>query len=235
VIRGFLPLLYAYGGSLQDEAGKWIIDSPAVRKTFNYYAHAYLGSEVVPQQLLTTPDPSRPMRERLGNGELAILYEGAWAYGPWREADPERTAEEIGYLLFPTETAGPSFAVGGVGNVWYISAGCEHPELAWEFLKTLSAKETAAAISLADPHPVARTDAAELPAYQADRFLLDATATLASARIAPPSPYYLQLIPIVQRATGLVATGEAKPEEAAARYRADLERVLGADNVVSQA
>jgi multiple sugar transport system substrate-binding protein len=233
-VVGFVPLLFAYGGTFFDQNGKWIIDSPAIRKTFAFYARAFRDEQVVPPQILTTPNPGRLLRERLAAGELAIMFENAAAYGPWREADPGGAEENIGYLLHPTEDGGPSFTVGGTGSVWFISARSEHPDLAWELVKALNAKEAVAAIDLADPHPVARSDAAELPAYQADRYLVEATASLQQARFNPPSPHYLDLIPIIQKATGLVATGEAAPEEAAARYAEDLERVLGADNVVTQ-
>ena len=39
--HAFLPLLYAYGGALQDSSGRWIGDSAAIRKTLTYYARAY--------------------------------------------------------------------------------------------------------------------------------------------------------------------------------------------------
>ena len=39
---------------------------------------------------------------------------------------------------------------------------------------------------------------------------------------------------LLKNATGLIATGEATPDEAATRYAEELTRVLGADNVVAQ-
>jgi multiple sugar transport system substrate-binding protein len=234
-VRGFLPLLYAYGGTLQDEQGKWIIDSPAIRQTFAYYARAFREEELVPQALLATPDLSAALAGLFGSGKLAMVFDGAWVYGPWSAADPAATSENVGYLLHPTTDAGPSFTVGGTGNVWFVSATCQYPDLAFEFLKVLSAKETVAAINIADPHPPARSDAAELSEYQSNPFLVDATASLEVARFAPPSPAYIDVIPVIQRATGLVATGAAAPDEAAARYSEDLEEAFGADNVVTQA
>ena len=232
-VRGFLPLVWGYGGELRAPDGKWIIDSPSIRKTFAYYARAFQDDELVPQQVLTTPNPSRPLLERFGNGELAMLFEGSWAYGSWRRAAAETAERDIGYVLHPTENDGPSFTVGGAGNVWFMRADPADPKLAWAALRAINGRDIVAGIDIADPHPIARSDAAALPEVQADAFLADATAALAVARFAPPSPAYLDLIPIIQKATGLVASGQASAEDAAARYREDLERVLGADQVTT--
>jgi hypothetical protein len=55
-----------------------------------------------------------------------------------------------------------------------------------------------------------------------------------SARISPPDPNYRKLIGIVQNATGIVATGEVDAAGAVERYRSELTRVLGEQNVVAQ-
>jgi hypothetical protein len=49
-----------------------------------------------------------------------------------------------------------------------------------------------------------------------------------------PDRAFLQLIGVIQNATGLVATGEATPEEAATRYAEELARALGEENVIAQ-
>jgi multiple sugar transport system substrate-binding protein len=234
VVRAFLPLVLAYGGSMTDEQGRWIIDSPAIRKTFAYYHRAYQVDQVIPQDALAIPNQSGAFRTMLGTGQLAMFFDGAWIYGPLHDADPAGVEANLGYLLHPTEGGGPSFTVGGTGQVWFISAACQAPDLAWEFVKTINSAESVAQICVADPHPAARSDAAALPEYQADSFLMEATATLENAKFVTPSPAYDTLIPIIQRATDLVASGQAAPEEAAARYRDELTRLLGEDNVVTQ-
>jgi multiple sugar transport system substrate-binding protein len=234
VTRAFLPLVLAFGGSMTDEQGRWIIDSPAIRKTFAYYHRAYQGEGIIPQQVLTAPNQAGVFRTMLGSGQLATLFDGAWIYGPLHAAGPAATEQNLGYLLHPTESGGPSFTVVGAGNVWFVSAACQYPDLAWEFVTAMNGAETVSQICLADPHPPARTDAAERPDFQANPFLTEATATLAVAQFIPPSPFYLELIPIIQRATDLVATGQEAPDGAAARYADELTRLLGEDNVVTQ-
>ncbi|MEA2607136.1 MAG: multiple sugar transport system substrate-binding protein, partial [Chloroflexota bacterium] len=67
--HAFVPLLWAYGGELQDASGKWIGDSPATRKVMAYYQKAYDG--LSPKEILTSTKPWTAMREKLGNGQLA--------------------------------------------------------------------------------------------------------------------------------------------------------------------
>jgi len=81
---------------------------------------------------------------------------------------------------------------------------------------------------------VARTDAAELPEFQAVQFLVDSTKSLESARFVAPSPDVDKFNLAVQEATGRVATGEASPDEAAQRMAEDLARSAGDDRVVTQ-
>jgi ABC-type glycerol-3-phosphate transport system substrate-binding protein len=70
--HGFVPILWAYGGDLQDKSGKWIGDSPALRKAFTYYQQAFTQAKLVPSEVLTSPKPWTAMREKEGNGGLAV-------------------------------------------------------------------------------------------------------------------------------------------------------------------
>lgn len=231
--HGFVPMLLAHGGELQDATGKWIGDSPAVRAALVYYEQAWRTDQLVPQEVLTTTKPWTAMREKLGTGELALLFEGGWVYGGWAEQDPAGTAENVGYLLHPTTEGGPSFTIGGPGTTWYVSAASEQKELAWAFIAAFNNAETVARLNLEDPHPVARTDAAAVPEFQENRFLVDATRSLEAARFLPTDPNLGKVVGAIQQATGRVATGEASPDEAAERYLEDLRRAVGDDNVVT--
>lgn len=233
-IRGFLPLLYAFGGTMTDDTGKWIIDSCAIRDTLNYYNTAYQVDQTVPQQVMTAANPAQTMRDALGNGELGILYEGSWAYGAWEANNAQNAHDNIGYALHPTADGRPPFAVGGIGACWYINAKCQNKDLAWEFVKTMLTKEVQTTLNLADPHIPPRADAAADSGFQATPFLSAMVATLPVLRIGPPDPAYSGLIGIVQNATGIVATGEATPDEAVQRYAEELTKSLGPDMVIAQ-
>jgi len=232
--HAFVPLVWAFGGDVMDADGKWIGNSAAIVKALTYYKTAYVDDKLVPTNILTDTKPWTAMREKLGNGELALLFEGGWVYGGWVSNDAAGTQQNVGYLLHPTETGGPSFTIGGPGTCWYISAKSKSPDLAWEFIKSFNNKDTVAQLNIQDPHPVARTDSAQVPEFVANKFLVDATDSLKSARFVPPDPNYGKYITAVQTATGNVATGDASPEDAAKRFAEDLARTIGDDKVVTQ-
>ena len=82
-IRGFLPLLRAYGGTLKDADGKWIIDSCAIRDTLAYYELVYQTEELVPQSVMTSVDASNAMRQAFATGQAAIMFDGSWVWDDW--------------------------------------------------------------------------------------------------------------------------------------------------------
>ncbi len=234
--HGFAPIVLANGGDLIDAEGRWVGDSPAIRAALAYYERAWRELEVVPQEILTATEPWKPMREGMGTGKVALLYEGGWVYGGYVTGAAEGTIdlESIGYLLHPTVDAGPSFTIGGPGTVWYINAASENKDLAWEFIKTFNNAETVAQLNLEDPHPVARQDSAALPSFQENQYLVDATASLEQARFLPVSADLAKVTEAIQTATDAIATGQSSPEEAAERYAQDLQRAVGEENVVTQ-
>lgn len=234
--HGFVPILLAYGGSLTIEDGKWIASSPEILSALEYYQQAWREDEVVPQDILTSAEPWKPMRSKMGTGELALLFEGGWVYGGYVSAAEEGDVnlDDIGYLLHPTEDAGPSFTIGGPGTVWYMTEASENKDIAWEFIKSFNTAEIVGQINAEDPHPVARTDAAEVAEFASNQFLVDSTTSLESAIFLPASPNLGDVQLVVQDVTGLVAAGEATPEEALERYREGIIQAVGEENTVVQ-
>jgi multiple sugar transport system substrate-binding protein len=232
--HAFIPLVWAYGGEVVDASGKWIGDSPAIRKTLDYYARTYQQG-LSPNELLTTAKPWTAMRERIGlKGELAILFEGGWVYGGWLTANKTATEQNVGYLLHPTATAGPSFTIGGPGTTWYITAKSKNKEAAWEFIKAFNNKDTVAKLNIEDPHPVARTDSATVAEFAAQKYLVDSTKSLEKAKFVPPDANFGKVVTQIQKATGRAATREMSPDDAAKRYAEDLKQAIGADKVITQ-
>lgn len=231
--HAFVPLLWAYGGDLQDKDGKWIGDSPATRKVMAYYATAY-GNGLVPKEILTTTKPWTAMREKLGNGQLALLFEGGWVYGGWAKADKAATEQNVGYVLHPTESGGPSFTIGGPGTCWYITSKSKNKQLAWEFIKAMNTAEIVGKLNAEDPHPVARADAAEIPEFKSDPYLVASTEALKKARFTAPDPNYPKVQQAIQAATARVASGQVPPDQGAQMYTDDLKQAIGADKVTTQ-
>ena len=233
--KGLLPLVYSYGGQFRDENGLWIVDSCAIRGALGHYQRAYQTDETVPQDVMTGASPVAAMRQAMVDGEVGILYEGCWVYGDWLQQDAQTTRDQIGYTLFPAIESAAPFAVGGPGYSWYINSRSEQAELSWAFIEAFNSVENQAAINVADPHIPGRMDAASAPAFQEDPFLRAIVESASSLVLEEPHPAFRELITVVQNGTGVVATGEATPDEAMERYSGELTRILGEENVVRQA
>ena len=231
--HAFIPLVWAYGGDVVTAEGKWIGNSAAIRKALTYYQKVY-GQGLSPKEILTTTKPWTAMREKLGKGGLAILFEGGWVYGGWASADKAATEKNVGYLLHPTESGGPSFTIGGLGTCWYITAKSKNKDLAWEWIKTWNNADTVAKINIQDPHPVARSDSADITEFKAQKYLVDSTKSLEKARFVPPDPNFGKAVTAIQKATGRVANNEMSPDDAAKRYSDDLKQAIGSSLVVEQ-
>ena len=233
--HGFLPALLANGGTLLTADGQWVSDSPAITAAYQYYVDAWQGLQVVPTDILTTPEPWKPSRTGIGTGEVGLLFEGGWVYGGYQTAAAagDVDLEQIGYSLFPTAESGPTFTIGGPGTCWYIGAGSQNPDLAWEFIKAFNTAQIVGDLNIEDPHPVARMDAAALPQFQEQRYLVDSTNALNAAVFLPPLPQLNDVSIIVQNITGEVATGDLDAARAAQRYAEELTTLVGAENVVS--
>src|SRR2546428_9476023 len=231
--HAFVPLVWAYGGDVVTGDGKWVGNSPAIRKALTYYQRVY-GQGLSPKEILTSTNPWTAMRAKLGDGSLALLFEGGWVYGGWASKDKAGTEKNVGYLLHPTENGGPSFTIGGLGTCWYITARSKNKELAWDFIKTWNNKDTVAKINIEDPHPVARSDSADIPEFKAQQYLVDSTKSLEKAKFVPPDPNLSKITTAIQKATGRVANGDSSPDDAAKQYSADLKQAIGADKVVEQ-
>lgn len=231
--QGFLPLFYGAGGKLYDsKTGKWIVDSPAYRKTLEYYRQAFLEYKLVPQEVMTLPKPWTTMRKKLFTGELGILYEGGWVYGGAMSMyGPERTEKAVGYILMPSEDGKFFFTIGGSGTVWYVSAQSKHPELAWEYVKRFNCKDIVAKLNLEAPHPVARMDSANIPEFRAMKYMVDCTNSLKYARFLPIKPELNQVAYRIQLLTSRVASGEMTVEKAMKKYISEIKADLGAENV----
>jgi multiple sugar transport system substrate-binding protein len=231
--HAFVPLVWAYGGDVVTSDGKWVGNSAAIRKALAYYQTVY-SQGLSPKEILTSTKPWTAMRAKLGDGSLALLFEGGWVYGGWASKDQAGTQKNVGYILHPTENGGPSFTIGGLGTCWYITAKSKNKDLAWEFIKTWNNKDTVAKINIEDPHPVARSDSADVPEFKAQQYLVDSTKSLEKAKFLPPDPNLSKITTAIQKATGRVANGDSSPDDAAKQYSADLKQAIGADKVIEQ-
>jgi maltose-binding protein MalE len=112
-----------------------------------------------------------------------------------------------------------------------ITSQSKNKDLAWEFIKTWNNKDTVAKLNIDDPHPVARTDSADVPEFKANQFLVDSTKSLEKAKFTPVDAAWGKVITAIQSATDRAATAEGSADDIVNRYADDLRRTIGDDKV----
>jgi len=98
----------------------------------------------------------------------------------------------------------------------------------------MNSAEIVGKLNAEDPHPVARQDAAEIPEFKSDPYLVASTAALSKAKFVAPDPGYSKVIEAIQKVTASVAAGEMSPADASKQYTTYLSQALGADKVTTQ-
>jgi multiple sugar transport system substrate-binding protein len=250
-MQGFYMLLLGAGGRLYDaEIGKWIAKSSALLDVLDFYHTIYIE-----EKLSTEPEfwlagaPVDKIHLFLRDGKLAILptWDGVWydSANPAHEryiGPPEVRDEVLGYCMMPAKEPGAGirgqdFVTISGGWSIAINAACEHPDIAWEFLKFLHTKGEIFSLKLDVPVAVslpARWDMAECPGWLS---ISDDYAIWRSMELVPLTTFrpglfeYPKISDAVQEATEKILLGES-PEAVLDWYAQEVTRIVGADKVV---
>jgi len=140
VLQGSGNLIYGtHGGSMFDPSTKkWIVDSPGIRSTFNFYKQIYSQGLGAPTSELFRPDSVGRPPLLFKEGKLAIAIGSNWYPTVW--VDPSSAApwpqgaKEAGIAPVPTEN-GQSAGTSTLGGwAWGIGAQSKNAEAAWAFI-----------------------------------------------------------------------------------------------------
>ncbi len=233
--HSWLPILWSEGGDVKNKDGKWIGSSQPDVADLQYLKRVFIDEKLVPSEVLTLPKPWTTMRQKMGQGGLAILFEGGWVYGSWSSiASAADLQKNIGTILFPYNNGSGDFTVGGLGTCWYISSQCKNKDLAWDWIATWNNAQTVAKLNIEDPHPVPRSDAADVPDFKSNAFLVTCTESLKKARFEPTDANWSKITTSIQQVTGQVASGQLSPEDGQKQLSQAMTIIAGSDNVVTQ-
>jgi multiple sugar transport system substrate-binding protein len=123
---------------IDPKTGKWVVNSPGLKATFQFYQELYADGLGAPTSQLFPSDSVGQPPLLMEQGKLAIAigsnwYTGDWLPGagaPWPEA-----AADIGVAPIPTENGqAPGNATTIGGWAWAISASCKNKAAAWKFI-----------------------------------------------------------------------------------------------------
>lgn len=243
VMQSFYELLYGTGdgtGLYDDESGKWVVESQGFIDALTFLQELYdKGYAVSPDQALDPNIWQAVFGEMFPNDTLGGTVEGSYTPSFWAEGGsyewPEY-ADVMGVALFPTQDGDGPAGVSMSGG-WTLAASAEsdHPDLAFEFIATVTNKENALWYAINNAQIAVRTDVAAEESYlSANPFVGDVSQAVSVTHFRPAGGDYPQISVAAQRATEAVITGQATPEEAAKAYDDEVRRIVGDDNVIAK-
>lgn len=141
VLQGSGNLIYGTknGQMFDTSTKKWVVDSPGIRDTLNFYKQVYSNGLGAPTSELFRPDSVGRPPLLFKNGQLAIAIGSNWYPTVWvnpASAAPWKAGlKQVGVAPVPTQAGqGPGTSTLG-GWAWGIGAATKNPLAAWAFIK----------------------------------------------------------------------------------------------------
>lgn len=199
---GFSPLLQSFGGDLID------------RDTYLTAEGVLNGDEAVAwggwwQSLFANgyaPGTSQSGADRDSgfiDGKYGMQWNGIWA----ANAAIEKFGDDVVFL--PAVDFGAGAKIGAASWQWAVSSSCPNPEVGDAFINYLLEPERVAAIADAQNVIPGRADARPLTTKfdEGDQFAVFYDLSAAQAVIRPPTPAYLAIAKIFEKAAADIANG----------------------------
>jgi multiple sugar transport system substrate-binding protein len=123
---------------IDPKTGKWVVDSPGLKATFEFYQELYADGLGAPASQLFPSDSVGQPPLLMKQGKLAIAIGSNWYTGDWLPgsgAPWPQAGADIGIAPIPTEFGqAPGNATTIGGWAWAISAACKNKAAAWKFI-----------------------------------------------------------------------------------------------------
>lgn len=221
------------------ETGQWIGDSPALRRTLEFYRKVY-GDMALPSDLNYATDIGAAVREALANDQIGILASGSWEDACLWDCNgvnlPNREERDalVGWTPWPGSGEPGTKATTNISGGWAIgvNAKAADKDLAFKLVTTIFDVGNFKGWTIANNRMAVRTDIAESPEYTANPYLAKATALAADTTGRDTVPGYQTVSALVQQMTADIVDG-ASVEDVIADYHAALVDEFGEENVIT--
>ncbi|MFQ5856079.1 MAG: extracellular solute-binding protein [Anaerolineae bacterium] len=238
-MQGYFMVLLGAGNHMYDfDAGKWIVKSPAILDTLNFYKTVYVDDELGDARTQLLPDGRQRSFAMFRDGQIAMLVEGDWFWrsvtAPGSEWEVANREETMDWAKMPAEAPGKGYRnqdfvtiSGGTGVA--MNPNTRHPKEAWELLSLMFSKDGLMAFQDIEPRIRVRDDV-PVPGKP---FLTETSGALMPYTTARPMlPEYPKISFEAQLMTERVVSGEMTPEEAMEAYAQAVAEIAGPENVI---
>ncbi|MFJ9926369.1 extracellular solute-binding protein [Streptomyces misionensis] len=237
-MQGFEELLYGTNDGRSDPlydatSKKWITGSRGFQDSLAFLRTVFrekLGPDVSDA---LDPNYATTVRgELLPQGRLGIDLDGSWLPQDWLPGSGHEWpdwSKRLGLAYMPTQHGqAPGKVSMSGGWAWSVPARAAHPDLAFDFVKTLQTKDNARKWYIANSGIAVRKDVAADPAYTgAQPGIRFFTELVATTHYRPAFPAYPKVSTAIQEAMEGVTTGDRSVAQAAGDYDATLKDVTG--------
>jgi multiple sugar transport system substrate-binding protein len=236
-MQGFdMALLGTGDGMYSFDQQKWIVSSPGILHTLEFYQSIYADNSLGDARMQLVEDGRQRSFETFASGDIAMLVEGDWF---WRSAilnviDVETRNAQIGWAKMPAMEPGMGLngqdfvSISGGGGL-IMNPHVAHPQEAWALLSFIASQDATRAFELIQPRISFRDDVAVAgdPVMTAM-----AEALLPLSTVRPQLPNYAQVSAEAQLMTERVVSAEMTPMEAMEAYQQAVTELVGEDNVL---
>ena len=238
-MQGTLPILLGTGEEVWTEEG-WLGDNPALVETFGFYEELY-SEELADLDLQLASQGRDQSFEQFSQGQVAILLEGDFFWRAVINPDDgtfpiEDRDDVVGWAAIPAQEPGAGingqdFVSASGGNGRTINPETDHPDVAWEFLEYTGSQEALEAFVEREPRITASEQINEVAIGDDPLLSFIAEEVLPITWYRPGFEEYPQVSDTLVEMTEDVVAGRRTPEEASAEFGAQVEGLVGGDDV----
>jgi multiple sugar transport system substrate-binding protein len=232
LITTFVEYLGAFGAEIMNDSGDVVVDSPKAIRALTFMRDEITSSHIAPPEVLTWHEEET--RFAFQNGNAVFMRNWPYAYSLLSDSSQSRVAGKFAVATMPAAEGGhPTTALGGAELA--INSYSEHPEIAWELVKYLTAPEQQLERAAATgDYPTLRALYDDPRLAKALAVPIDQVRTaIESAVPRPVTPIYTELSGLLQVQLHRALTGQTAPAEAlheAARQMNAVIRESGLDD-----
>lgn len=236
-MQTYEEILYGTGEEVYED-GKWITSSENILRTLDFINTLFENEYATTDLIYDTESSNNVVNNYLPEGKVAMVLNGYWITGNYKEtgtAPWAEYAEKLGFAEMPTSDGQEPGAITMSGG-WTLAI----PELsdakdeAWEFIKwCMSYEEYLNGVQLQGVLST-RSDVAENEEYAAQPFVQTATDFLAGAYYRPQNDQYSMVTTYIQTMVENVASGSLSPEDAMAQYQNDVKNAVGEEACIDK-
>lgn len=237
-MQGLYMVLLGAGGRLYDwDTDKWIIDSPMLRDTVDFYKKVYIDEKLGDAEMQVTAQSRNKTFEAFQQDKIAMLVEGTWFYSsviaPSGSVPIPDRDERIGWAAMPGKgiLGTPAFVSISGGTGFVINPNTKNADLAFELLKTALRPDVLVELFNKKPFSPIYKEFVELPAVKENAFIADTSkALMPYTTIRPAKSEYPEISYQAQLLTEQIIMG-VSPEKALENYGQGVISIVGAENV----